>query len=80
VDAPTAHALDDFLVIHVDLDDTVDRDALVLQGIGLRQGARETVEQEAVGAVIFLDALLDEAKDDIVGNQAIWGMLYFSLM
>ena len=45
-------------------------DGRVLHRLGLRDGAREAVEQEAVGAIGLRDALLDQADDDVVADQA----------
>ena len=45
------------------------RDAGVLHRVGLRNGARKAVEQIAVRAIGLLQALLDQADDDVVGNQ-----------
>jgi hypothetical protein len=67
--AAAAHALDDGVVGHVDLQHVVELDAGGLHGVGLRDGAREAVEQEAVGAVGLGDALLDQADDDVVADQ-----------
>ena len=47
----------------------VQLDAGVTQGLGLRNGAREAVEQVAVGAVGLLQAFLDQADDDVVRHQ-----------
>ena len=69
-DAAAAHALDDGGVGHVDLEHDVELDAGGLHRVGLRDGAREAVEQEAVGAVGLGDALLDQADDDVVADQA----------
>ena len=55
------------------LDDVVDGDARVAQRLGLRDGAREAVEQEAVGAVGPRDALLHQRDDDLVGDQLAAG-------
>jgi hypothetical protein len=68
--APPAHALDDGVEGHVDLQHHVQLDAGGLHGVGLRQGAREAVEQEAVGTVALRDAFLDQADDDVIADQA----------
>ncbi|MNP30027.1 hypothetical protein D3C76_1230820 [compost metagenome] len=68
--ATTGDAADDFLVVHGDLDHVVDGHAGVLQGFSLGDGARETVEEEAVGAIGLGDALLDQVDDQVIGNQA----------
>ena len=70
VHATTAHAGDDLAVRHVDFEHVVDRHAGILHGLGLRNGARETVEHVAALAVGFLEAILDQADDDVVADQA----------
>jgi hypothetical protein len=67
--ATAAHAFDDGVERHVDLEHIVQLDAGGLHRVGLRNGARETVEQEALGAVVLGDAFLDEADDDVVADQ-----------
>ena len=68
--ASAAHALDDGGVGHVDFDHVVELDAGGLHGVGLRNGAWEAVEQKALGAIGLGDALLDQADDDVVADQA----------
>jgi hypothetical protein len=51
MDAPPAHALDDFLVIDDEFDDVIDSDAHVLEAIGLGEGARKAIQQEAGRAI-----------------------------
>src|SRR5579871_669268 len=70
VDPPSADALDDLAVGHVDLYHVIERDPGVLQRIGLRDRAGETIEQIAVGAIGLLQPLLHQADDDVVGHQA----------
>ena len=67
--AASGQALDDLGVVDVDLHHVVDVHAGLAHGLGLRNGARETVEQKAVGAVRLLDALLYQPDDHIVGHQ-----------
>ena len=45
------------------------RHARGLHRLGLRNGAREAVEEEAARAIGGLDALLHEADDDLVGDE-----------
>jgi hypothetical protein len=54
---------------HVDLQHDVELDAGGLHRVGLRDGAREAVEQEALGAVGLRQPLLDQADDDVVADQ-----------
>jgi hypothetical protein len=44
--------------------------ARILHGVGLGNGARKTVEQITVLAVILGQAILDHADDDSVRHQA----------
>jgi len=67
--AAPAHALDDFVVADVQLDDGVELDVRLAQGIGLGNRAREAVEQEAVFAIRFGDALAHRGDDDVIGDQ-----------
>src|SRR5690606_1265124 len=76
VNAAARQALDDFLVGNIQLDDKIDINAGIDQCLRLRNGAREAVEQEALGTVIVLDALFHQANDDFIGHQAT-GIHYF---
>jgi hypothetical protein len=67
--APTAHTRNDLFVIHGDFDHVVDVDAGIDHGLRLGDGARETIEEEAAGAVGLGDTFLDEADDDVVRDQ-----------
>ena len=64
------HTLDDVAVRHVDFEHDVDRHAGILHGLGLRNGAREAVEQVAVLAIVLGQAILDHADDDGIRHQA----------
>ncbi len=61
------------LVVDIEFDDDRELDALGLQhrlgGIGLHERARETVEDEALGAIGLIDSLGDDGIDDLVGDQ-----------
>src|SRR5574343_788114 len=70
VGTATGHALDDVAVRHVDFEHEFDRHTGILHGLSLRNGARETVEQVAVLAVVLGQAILDHADDDSVRHQA----------
>src|SRR4026209_2624243 len=72
-----AHAGDDLLVGHVDLEHVIDPYITPLHGFGLRDGAREAIEEIALRAVTMAKALLDQADDDVVGDQ-LPGIHYFS--
>src|SRR5690606_5583729 len=69
MDAASAHALDDVLVRHHDFDDEVQGDTGFLQGVGLRNGAGEAVEQITVLAIGLLQAVAHQADDDVIGDQ-----------
>src|SRR5690606_31247194 len=66
-------ALDQHLVRHRDLDHEVQGQALALEQrikrLGLRDGAREAVEDEALAAIRLLDALGDHLDHQGVGHQ-----------
>ena len=69
VRAAAAHALNDRVERHVDLQHVVELDAGGLHGVGLRDGARKAVEQEALGAVGLGDAFLDQVDDQVIADQ-----------
>ena len=69
VGAASAHALDDGVKRHVNLQHVIQFDARILHGIGLAQGAGKAVKEKAVGAVRLLQALLDQIDDDVVAHQ-----------
>ncbi len=69
VRAAAAHALDDGVEGHVDFQHVVELDAGCLQGVGLWNGAREAVKEEALGAVRLGDAFLNQTDDDVVADQ-----------
>ena len=51
------------------VDDLVDDNAHVVQRLGLRDGAGEAVQNKAVFAVVLRQTLLDDADDDLIGDQ-----------
>ena len=67
--APAAHALNDFLVMDVDFDNCINKNFLVFQRFSLCQGARKSIEKEAVRAVRLGDALFHQPENYIVGYQ-----------
>ncbi len=70
VNATACDTLDDFFVFHRDFNHGIQLDTSRHQGFGLRNGARETVEQETVGTVRLRDTVLDQGNDQVIGNQA----------
>ncbi len=64
------HAFDNVFLGHNHFDDKVQRNIRFFQGIRLRNGARKAVEQVAVAAIIFLQAVFDQADNNVVGYQA----------
>ena len=69
VAAPAAHAVDDGLERHVDLQHVVQLHASGLHGIGLGDGAGEAVKQKAFGAVGLGDAVFHQIDDELVADQ-----------
>ncbi|MNT08490.1 hypothetical protein D3C72_1432340 [compost metagenome] len=67
--AAAAHALDDGVERHVDLQHVVDGHAGFLHRLGLRNGAREAIEQIALFAVAVLKTVLHQADNDVIGHQ-----------
>ena len=68
--AATAHALDDGVERHIDLEHVVELDPGRLHGFGLGDGAGEAVKQETLGTVALGDAVLDQVDDEVVADQA----------
>ena len=66
----TGDTLDDFFVFNGDFNHGVQLDTGGHQGFSLGNGARETVEEEAVGAVGLRDTVLDQCDDQVIGYQA----------
>ena len=69
MDAPTAHALDDFGIGHGDFDHRVNGHAGRLQGFGLRDGAGKAIEQKSAAAIRLGNPFPDQGDDDVVGDQ-----------
>src|SRR5712691_11200574 len=76
VDAPRArmhpapaHALDDLVLVHVDLENEVQLDARTAHRLRLRDGAGKTVEQVPVPAIDMLQSLLDQTDDDVIRDE-----------
>ena len=59
------------ILVDAQFDHRVEREPLLCQHaverLGLRHGAREAVEDEALARVRLLDALADDADHDVVG-------------
>ena len=68
--ATAGQALDNLFIIDGNFQYVINLDARLLQRFSLRNGARESVEQETVLAVILSDTLLDQADDQVVRHQA----------
>ena len=76
IDAATAfmhtaarQAADNLFIIHRDLDNVVDNNALIFQGFRLGNGAGKTVQQKTVFAVRLLNPLLNQRNNNIVRYQ-----------
>ena len=67
--AASGHALDYRLVRYLDRQRAVDIDTCLLKRLGLRDGSGHTVEDIAVFAVGLGKALVNDADNDIVGNE-----------
>src|SRR5690606_21440627 len=68
--AATGVAADALFVVDGEFDRVIYTPARCLQRFSLRNGARETIGQKAIGAIGLSDALLDQVDDQVVGNQA----------
>jgi len=73
VDPTAADPLSQDGIGNIELDDRVHaltgRSQHLIQGLGLRDGAREPIQDEALGAIARLNAVLDDAHDDVVTHQ-----------
>ena len=69
MDAPPAHSHHDLLVVHRDLDHGVDDDSRIAQRFGLGNGARESVEHEALRTVGAVEALSYHRDDEVVRDE-----------
>ena len=74
VNPSAADALLEDLVGYLQLNDLGNGGTLLgehlVEGLGLDEGAGETVEDETEAAVGILDAVADDADDDIIGHEA----------
>ena len=59
----------DFRIGNIDIDNLIDLYAHVIQSLGLRNGSRETVQDETVCTVIFSQTLLDDTDYYIIRHQ-----------
>ena len=64
--ATATHATDDFIVIHGDFNHRVNINALLFQCIGLSDSAWETVKQETIGAISFLNTFFHQTDNDVI--------------
>ena len=65
----TGDALDQLFVFNLNLHHSIDRNAGLIHGLGLGNGPRKPVEQEAVGTVIGLNAFFHQIDDDVIRDQ-----------
>ena len=77
--APAAHALDDLVVGHVDLEHALDRHASLFHRLGLRNGARKAVEQITALAI---GLLLDPSGEPerLIAGAAAGGFLLIAAL
>ena len=79
-DASAGHSLDYLFVRNFNVDDKVDVHAHLIKRFRLRNGAGETVKDEAVLAVIRRETVLDDPDDYLVRDErAFFGVLPCSL-
>src|SRR2546423_1275257 len=69
MDAPAAHARDDLFVRNFDPQHVIEIDVGGLHGFGLRDGAREAVEEISLGTIGLPEPLLHQTDDDVIGHQ-----------
>ena len=70
----------DRAIRHIDFQYVIDRDAGVLHRVRLRNGARKTVKQVAIGAIRLLQSILDQADDDVVRYQPPASITFLAAM
>ena len=67
------HALDDDVLGNLEVDNSVELDALLLEQLGqnasLLHGAWEAVQQEAVCSVVLVKAIFNHARGDVGRNE-----------
>jgi len=68
-DASATHSLDDLLITDLDGNNGVESDSCCFQGFGLSDGAGHTVQDVAIGTVSFLQTLVDDPDDHVIGHQ-----------
>ena len=68
-DTATRYTPGDHLVGDIDVHHTVDDDAHAVKCLGLRDGAGEAVQNEAVFAVVLRKTVTDDADDHLVGDE-----------
>ena len=68
-DAAAAHALHDRLIGDLNGDYVVKPDPGLLQRLSLSDGAGHAVQDIAVLAVILVQPVMDDADDDLIGDQ-----------
>src|SRR3546814_485713 len=68
--AAPAHAFDDVFFGHHDFHHEIQGNVGVFQCVGLRYGARKTVEQVTVFAIRLQQTITHQTDDDVVGHQA----------
>ena len=66
----TAHALDDGIERDVKFQHIVELDAGGLHRVGLRNGARKSIEQKTLRAVRLGNSLFDQINNEVVDHQA----------
>ena len=66
---PAAHTSHDLLVGDLDGDDGVEPDTCFLQSLSLGDGAGHAVQDVAIRAVGLLQTLVDDADDDLIGDE-----------
>ena len=65
----SGHTGDDVFIRHLDVEDSVDLHAHVVQSLGLGNGPGEAVQDETAFAVLLGQAVLDDADEDFIGHQ-----------
>ena len=70
VHTTTTHAIHNGFIRHINFEHVINCHAGLFHRISLRQRARKTIKQIAIGAVRFFQTIFDQTDDDVIRHQA----------
>ncbi len=68
--SPATHTFNDVLVADLNVNDPVEPNIRSLHGLGLRNRARETIEQVTIKAVGLGESLFHQINDDVIAHKS----------